>query len=116
MSNKTKIRLLGGACGAAIVTTALFLQDEFALPEGEVQIAIWSSMILVMVLLANRNHLRKGWFRRGFVIVGALHAGIVFACRRCMPFSNLGVVILIGVLESISLQKALVLYQRRVLN
>jgi hypothetical protein len=110
-SKKTNIRLLSGACGGAIVLTALILQDALALRELGVQIAIWSSMVLAMLLLGNRSHFREGWFWRGFLITALLHVGIVYASRPYLPFSNLGIVILVSVPEAIVLFTVLLGWQ-----
>jgi hypothetical protein len=113
-SKKTSIRLFSFACGVAIVLTALILQDELALHKGKVQIAIWSSMVLVVLLLSNRNNLREGWFWRGFLIAGVIHAGIVCAFRQYLPFSSLGIVLLVSFPEAIMLLIVPIVCQRMV--
>jgi hypothetical protein len=112
MSKKTKIRLLSGACGAAIVLTALVLQDQFALHEAEVQIAVWSLLVLAMVLLVNRNHFRERWFWWSIMVAGLLHVGNVCVFKSRLPFPSMGVAILMSGFEAIVLQMVVMVCQR----
>lgn len=99
--NRTRTRILSGGAGAVLLVFAIGLQDAFPGRDKEVQIAVWSVIVVSLAALGNYKHLREPWFWKGFFLGSFLHVVILYHLKTSMPFHSLGVAILAGFLEVI---------------
>jgi hypothetical protein len=104
ISQKTGNRLLSSGIGAVLLFIALVLQSSFSAHLREVQITVWSVIVVVMVVLINRKHYHEKWFWQALLLCLLIHAVVIFGSRASLPFSSIGVVILIGYAEAAILQ------------
>jgi hypothetical protein len=95
------MRLLSAGAGAVLVAIAIALRSTFSNSEKEVQIAVWTMVVLTMVILVNHEHFRKQWFWQGLLLGLLLHVVVIWGSGDKLPFSSLGVVILVSVPEAL---------------
>jgi hypothetical protein len=98
-SYKWRIRLVSAGVGALIFLVALLLEATFPDKVIGVQVIIWSLIVLTTTILINHRHYRQRWFWIGICICVLLHALILRNSQKSLPFTGLGVVILIGYAE-----------------
>ncbi len=96
-------KLLGFSIGLAIAAVGITLLRIFPAQEVAVQVAVWSVTVLVIVIGANYKHFGEEWVWKACLVVIALHAVFVATLRHSLPFSTLGVPILMSFPESIVL-------------
>ena len=101
MQPKNKTRLLSGTLGAVIAIAGFVLQNHSLDREKEVQIAVWSLVVLTAAVIMNREHYRSAWFWQGLAIGSVLHVSIIYMVRDSLPFSSFAVVFLVGLAEAI---------------
>ena len=98
-----KRNFLGVAVGLGIAVFAIALLNFLPTHETAVQVTVWSLTVLAIVVGPYYLYLREGWFWRSLAIVAMIHIAIVVGFKNSLPFSTLGVVILMSVAEGIAL-------------
>jgi hypothetical protein len=87
--------------GLAIAAAGIWLLKTFPTHEALVQVGVWSLIVMVVVLGPNWRYVRKSWFWKAFAIAAGLHACFIASLKHTLPFSTLGVAILISLPEAI---------------
>lgn len=100
---KTKTRIVAGVIGGAIAAMGLFAFDHFPGREREIQLVVWTMFVLLIVIGPNREHFRQRWFWKACLLGGLSHVLIVFSLKGALPFSSIGVAILISIPEAVLL-------------
>jgi hypothetical protein len=98
-----RTKILSGLFGGAIVVIAIVLLNHYPARETAVQVLIWSLLVLFAVMGPYWKHYREGWFWRNSLTAMAIHSVYVVGFVHILPFSTLGVAILMSVPEGIVL-------------
>lgn len=98
-----KRNFLGVAAGLGIAVFAITLLNSLPTHETAVQVTVWSLTVLAIVVGPYYRYLREAWFWRSFAIVAMIHIAIVVSFKNSLPFSTLGVAILMSTAEGIAL-------------
>jgi hypothetical protein len=112
-SHKSKIRLVSAGVGAVIFLIALALQALFPDRVIAVQISVWSLIVITTMILINHRHYGQRWFWQALIVALLLHIWIIVSSQKSLPFSGLGVVILIGYAEGTVFQFVFLLFSAR---
>lgn len=94
--SKNRNRILSGGVGAVLLVIAIILQNALPDREKEVQIIVWTLIVVTMAILINHKHFREEWFWKGFLMVSLLHVFVIYSFRQSLPFPSLGVAILVA--------------------
>ena len=97
-----KRKFLGFAIGLLIAAVGIFLVNTFPRHQAANQIAVWSLIVVVIVMGANQKYFKQGWFWKACIGMIGVHCALVAGFRHSLPFSSLGVAILMSVPEAIA--------------
>ncbi|MGA7459192.1 MAG: hypothetical protein WBW69_03160 [Candidatus Korobacteraceae bacterium] len=105
-------RVIGGLGGLAIAIAGIWLGNAFPDHPMAVQVTVWTVLIVAMMASINYRQRRERWFWWAMLAASLAHVLFVITLRRQLPFSDLGVAILIGFPEAILLQALVVAIAR----
>jgi hypothetical protein len=98
---KVKTRILAGAIGGGIIALGILLQGQLPHSQREVQIAVWTMFVILFVVGPNFRHIRARWFLKASLLGAGIHTFLVFWMFGAIPFSSIGVVIIISIPEAV---------------
>lgn len=87
---------MSGVAGAIIAIIGIALQSHLPNQQKQVQVVVWTMVVLVMATLINHRHLREKWFWKGSAVGFLLHCVLIYSVRYELPFPSLGIAFLVG--------------------
>ena len=96
-------KLIRLAVGSVVGTLCVVLIAYFPGHEFALQVAIWSLIVMAIVLGENYFYFRQKRFWKALAFVVMLHAAVLAAFWRSMPFSTVGVAMLMSFAEAVVL-------------
>ena len=101
---KQRNRIVSAVVGTVISVLAIILDLQLPGRERQVQIVVWTLVVAAMATLINHQHIRENWFWQGCCVGLTLHVALVYGLRYSLPFSSVGVALLIGFAEVLAWQ------------
>lgn len=96
-----KRKAIGFAVGLGISALGILLLNHFPAHEVAVQVSVWSIIVVAIVIGPHYPHFRERWFWKAWLLVAVLHVVIIASFLRSLPFSSLGVAILMSFPEAV---------------
>ena len=92
-------RLIRFSVGSAVGVLCIVLLICFPAHELAVQVAVWSLIVMAILIAESYSHFREKWFWKTWLLVIMLHVAIVASFWHSLPFSTLGVAMLMSFAE-----------------
>jgi len=98
---KTKTRVLAGVIGGGIAALGIFFRGQFPNSDRAVQITVWTMLVVLFVVGPNFQHIRQKWFLKASLLGGFTHFFLVFSMLGTLPFSSMGMPLIISIPEAV---------------
>jgi FtsH-binding integral membrane protein len=102
-------RAVSGVAGLVVVIFGILLQTTLPEHPTTVQVILWTTLVFVMIALGNYRQHRENWFWKAMLFVVLVHVIVLLTFRPHLPFSSLGIAILLSAPEAILLQAVVIL-------